>query len=169
MLEHLHLWLAAWSACDPAQVVCRPGGPPPRWAVFDSASREFLGIVRFSDRWVDSWFGWFSGPVVEVFETPDESFLMRTWRSWGAWRVCDAEGRSAGTIRANDVRDPLGVPMAALTTAPDGSGYWQSPQGRELGTFRAADDGIRASFSPELLDEDPFVRMVLLATLLRME
>lgn len=169
MLEHLHLWLAPWSVGEPGQIACRPGGSPPRWAVFDSASREFLGLVRTSRRWAGTWFGWLTVPVVEVFESPDESFLMRTWRGWGAWQVCDAEGRSAGRIRGNEVYDRLGQAMAVIATVPDASGIWRSPLGRELGTFRIAPDGIDASFSPELLDDDPFVRMVLLATLLRME
>ncbi len=173
MLEHLNLWLAPWSVCEAGGRVPRRGQPP-RWAILDPASGAFLGLVRTSRRWAGSWFGWFTSPVVEVFEGPDESFLLRTWRSWGAWHVCDAEGRPAGTIRGNAAWDHLGLPIAFIIPGEEEQqqgqvGSWRSWQGRELGTFQPANDGIRINFSAELLDEDPFIRMVLLATLLRIE
>ena len=171
MLEHLTLWLAPWSACERGRRAGTLVTEPPRWAVLDPATRDFLGLVRVRRGWSGSWLSWLSQPVVEVFETEDDSFLFRTWRSWGvAWHVCDAEGRPAGTVRGPDVRGNQGQLIAVMKTAPDAqAGCWESPQGRELGTFRSAEDGIVASFAPELLDEDPFVRMVLLAALLRIE
>jgi hypothetical protein len=170
MLENPALWLAAWSAY-PQPGTDRNGVEPPRWAVLDPATHAFLGLVRCRRRWSGTWFGWLEQPVVEVFETADESFLFRMWRSWGpskTWRVADAEGRPVGTLRGTQVRGWQGQLLAIVAMA-ERSGRWQSPDGRELGSFRADGEGIVARFALEVLEGDPFVRMVLLASLLRID
>jgi hypothetical protein len=127
--------------------------------VLDPATHAFLGLVRCRRRWSGTWFGWLEQPVVEVFETADESFLFRMWRSWGpskTWRVADAEGRPVGTLRGTQVRGWQGQLLAIVAMA-ERSGRWQSPE------------GIVARFALEVLEGDPFVRMVLLASLLRID
>lgn len=166
MLEYAALCLAPWLAGEHR---CRMGAGPtplPRWAVLEPTSRQLLGLVRCLARWLRP-------PVVEVFETADESFLFGMRGGWWpakSWRIADADGRPVGYVQGIQLRSWQGDLLAVMETEPgEAAGRWRGRDGRELGSFRAADGGVLAQFAPELSDGSPFLRMLLLASLLRTE
>ncbi|OAI52328.1 hypothetical protein AYO44_04780 [Planctomycetaceae bacterium SCGC AG-212-F19] len=172
MLEQPSLLLAPWS---PGEHRCQtgPNTPLPRWAVLEPATRQLLGLVRCRLRWEGTWFGWLDQPVVEVFETVDESFLFGMRRSWGwsrAWHVADAEGRPVGSLRGPHMHGWQGELLAIIEPAGEGrAGQWYGLDRQELGSFGPADGGVVLQFAPELADGSPFLKMLLLASLLRVE
>jgi hypothetical protein len=163
MLEHSSIWLSPWaSSAGQRPVTTR--------TILDPATRSFLGLARCSHQSATVWFGYMARPTVEVFETEDESLLFTITRTWGlgtGWVVCDADGHRIGTLRSNLVRDQRGRQLATLEpSAPGTPRRWLAPDGQELGTIAVAGEGLLATFSMAIAD-NPFVKMLLLATLLR--
>jgi hypothetical protein len=171
MLEHQALWLCPWSACGrPAGNGSGESAEPPRWAILDPDTRAFLGLARCRPRGTPAWLGWLERPSLDVFETEDEALVFSVARAWSfgtAWLVCDADGHPVGTMRGDRARNEDGSLLAVLELADDSaSGRWLAPDGRALGTLSRAPDGNRATFAPGVAGY-PFVKMILLATLLR--
>jgi hypothetical protein len=118
------------------------------------------------------WFGSIAWPVVEVLESEDESLLFTLDRYVGfraSWLVRDADGHRLGTIRGQEVRDGSGQALGCLRWNADGrQGRWLGMGGQELGAVLRTREGLEVVFGSEL-EENPFAKMVFLATLLRDE
>jgi hypothetical protein len=176
MLESQKLWLQLW--WDYRKQANGQAGPPPPngapiWALVEPNERELLGVVRrrqVQSAWV--WFGSIAWPVVEVLESQDESLLFTLDRYVGfraSWLVRDADGHRLGTIRGQEVRDSCGQALGSLEWSNDRRlGHWRGMGGQELGSLHRFRGGLEVRFGPEL-DENPFAKMVFLATLLREE
>src|SRR5262245_28023962 len=168
MLEQQTLWLGPWLDSTDSAGAGRVAVERQR-IIRDPNTREIVGSAR--DIQVGS--GWWSrlkGHSFEVRESDDDSLLFTMVRCWSlaeTWLVREADQRRVGRLCGNLVRDALGRRLALLETTSGGlSGRWRQTDGCELGTFAEADQGILASFSPSTAD-NPFVKMLLLATLLR--
>jgi hypothetical protein len=168
MLEHQALWLGPWSAPSQPQagiVACC------QRSLCHVSTRAVLGTARqIAAR--SSWWPRLGGGGwnLEVHEKEDDSLLFMMSRRWvlgESWLVCDADRRRVGKLCGDWLRDAFGRRLAVLGTRDGGiSGRWCDVEGRELGTFGQADQGVLATFHPTTA-ENPFVRMLLLATLLR--
>ncbi len=158
MLEHHELWLGPWSTAEPS-----------RRAIHEAAGRQPLGQARWRPRPASSWRRWLTQPTLEVVETEDESLLLtvhRLW-SWGsAWEVHDADERAVGIVAGSSIRDALGRCLA-LGHRSVGDSAWHivSPEGPELAAVAPVADGCVLSFAP-LIDDNPFLKMLLLALVL---
>jgi hypothetical protein len=165
MLEHHGLWLGPWSALSQA------GGEPVscQRSLYDAGRRTLLGTVRQVD--VRGWWPPLTRLTLEVHESQDDSLLFTMSQRWAlgeSWLVADADRRRLGKLCGNLLRDAFGRRLALVETL-DGSkfGRWRDLEGRELGTFTEAEQGVLATFDLTAA-ENPFVRMLLLATLLRL-
>jgi hypothetical protein len=109
--------------------------------------------------------------TLEVHESEDDSLLFMMSQRWAlgeTWLVADADRRRVGKLCGNLLRDALGRRLAVVETLEDNkSGRWRDLAGRELGTFAEAEQGVLATFDASAAG-NPFVRMLLLATLLRL-
>jgi hypothetical protein len=136
--------------------------------LYDAGRRDLLGSVRQID--AQGWWPRLARLIVEVRESEDDSLLFTMSRRWAlgeSWVVGDADRRPVGKLCGNLLRDALGRRLAVLEKQDGGiSGRWRDLEGRELGTFAEADQGMLATFDGSGA-ENPFVRMLLLATLLR--
>lgn len=170
MLECQSLWLGSWAA-GLGQCTA-PAGELPRWAILEAESRRLLGLARLRSRPVSVWFASWHRPMLEVVEGEDESLLFTLARGWGqGWVVCDAEGQRVGTMRGNLARDGAGQRLALFSPSSDGLlGCWRAGDGQELATATrdglGEGEGVVLRFAPRL-DGQPFVKMLLLAMLLR--
>src|SRR5262245_15032511 len=165
MLEHQALWLGPSSAAPRQDHL--PSTVPPLYVILDPATRGFLGLARRKLH-SPAWFAYLARPTLEVFESNDESLLFTLMRTWGGGLISDADGHRIGTFRGNLIRDRHGNRLALLDQSSTASaGRWLTPLGEELGTFAAADGGVLVNFSPTA--DNPFVKMMLLATLLKMD
>lgn len=165
MLENQKLWIGPWalrndSTASPARVIVDPG------------NEGFLGLARQRLQTASIWFGCLSRPQIEVCESEDESLIFTVSRTWGfgsGWLVCDADGQKIGTLRGCIVHDRSGHQLAVLEQSQEtAQGRWVAADGEELGSFAADQQGILATFAPRV-ETDPFTKMLLLATLLRVE
>lgn len=169
MLERQALWLGPSSA---APVRAGASQEPPLWVVLEPETQAFLGLVRRQAWRSPFWFGYLDRPGVAVYETEDESLLFSLERAWGlgaVWLVRDADGHRVGSLRGNLARDENGRRLAVLE--PTGAAQvqrWLGTDGEELGTATAVDAGALVQFAG-LSESRPFVRMLLLALLLRPE
>jgi hypothetical protein len=154
MLEQSALLLQPW--------VPAAGGGRGR-AILDAAARTPLGLARTpAGRRAGSWF---ARPVVEIYETEDESLLCTVGRGWwpaGRWLVREADGHLVGSVRGPHVEDRRGRDVAVLRPGPDGGGPFLDTAGVELGRLEEGTDGLRLKFAV-WLEGDPFARMLLLA------
>jgi len=176
MLEKQALWLGPWPTAGPLP----PGLPvtpdPPLWVLRAPEDRSFLGLVRRRVQTLAIWFGGLTRPVVDVYETEDESLVLSFTRSWGfgaRWAVRDADGQTMGTFSAYPngcvAWDSLGLLLASFENgAEEPLGRWLSPRQTELGSVVRADVGVLVRFEPEL-EAKPWHKMVLLAMVLREE
>jgi hypothetical protein len=134
------------------------------YVILDPATRCFLGLVR---RKIHSpaWYAYVARPTLEVLETEDESLLFTLSRTWGGGLVSDADGHRVGTLRGNLIRDRHGNRLANVeSSATASTGRWLAVGSEELGAFNSSDGGVLATFHPAA--DNPFVKMLLLATLL---
>jgi hypothetical protein len=159
MLEYPTLRLERWTAatCLPCLVISEP------------ASRRPLGLARWRPRPGPFWRRWLTPSVLEILESEDESLLCTVQRTWGlrpGWDVFDADARFVGSIHGAYVLDPFGRALAIFVTsaAADRKSFVDSSQ-RELGTLLQEERGNCLSFGAALPD-NPFARMLLLATVL---
>jgi hypothetical protein len=138
-----------------------------------------------------AWLRWLTRPVLEVYETEDESLVFAvhfTWKWAGRWTVEDADGHyvgllwrfRAGWLRRRGFESPgrrlrgdgmlieekLGRLSAVLVPPAGGNpGRFLDAGGEALADFHREQGGVRLTFA-DLLDGDPFARMLLLAALL---
>lgn len=161
MLECQALWLCPATASQNLQ-------HSPRWLIHEAGSRRFLGLARLRVQSVSVWFGSWRRPTLEVYETEDESLLFMLARGWGqGWLVSDAEGQRVGSLRGSTVRDGTGQRIATLTASgANGTDTWQTDDGQELATATTDGPGVVLRFAPQL-EGQPFLKMLLLATVLR--
>ncbi len=143
---------------------------PRSWAraILDAATHAALGSASWRTRPAPALLRWLVRPVVEVFETEDQSLLCTLRGPWGpasSWQVRDAEGRSVGTVHRSALLDPFGRCLAVIEPAAEGGARFRSPNGRPRGMLEVAPEGARLTFADEL-DGDPFARMLLLAAAL---
>ncbi len=167
MLEHPALWIGPPPPSVTTGVSLKNA---PRWHVCDPTTHSFLGLIRSRTRWTSRWLRWLDPPVLDVYESGDESLLFTMRRSWAAsdtWRVADAEGRPVADLSGTEVRSWEGELLAVVEMLGAGRGRWVSLTA-ELGHFRPENQGLAASFTADLEEKNPFVKMALLATLLRM-
>jgi hypothetical protein len=131
-------------------------------AIEDAATGEALGTARRRApvrRWLPL------PSVLEVRETEDAPLVFTVRRALSVWprfEVCDADGRTVGSVAGQLVIDRNGQFLAALGAD---------------GVFRARDgdalaQAVRTPWSVEIRfaqapAPDPFVRMLLLAAMLR--
>lgn len=162
MLEQKALWLGPWVAN--AEIVA-PGG---RRAIRDPASNANLGAVRRLPPTSPLGLRWLARARLEVVETDDESLLFTARQGfWKAtWVVEDADGRLVGSVTGQEALDQQGRLLGGLSTTPHGLGRLLYEDGRELASWSASAGGLLLNFG-ELLDNNPFARMVLLAALIR--
>lgn len=157
MLEHKVLWLGPWAAALPAQRGIR-----------DAASNLGLGQARRLPPHKPLGLSWLARARLQVVEMDDESLLFTArqgfWKT--SWVVEDADGRLVGTVAGAEALDQQGRLLGRLTTSDHGLGRLVYEDGRELASWTASAGGIQLTFG-DLLDNNPFARMVLLAALLR--
>lgn len=155
MLERKSLWLGPW----------QPGATR---LIRDPATREQLGIVRKRTPARPWWAPWFDQTVVDIFETEDESHVFSIAQRLisSAFEVTDSENRSVGLVRKGTVQDAHGQ-LVGVLKLPDhhGQGQVAAAQGQELAVLAHLEDGLDLTFS-ELLDGNPFARMLVLAGLI---
>lgn len=157
MLEHPSLWIGPGTQIAGAT----------RWLIREPASQRQLGLARHRLAAKNRWFRWLAWPTLEVCETDDEALLFTLDRYWGpraTWIVRDADERPVGSLRGGKARDAYGRLLAELEPNANGQRRWLAPDGRELASIQVEADSAVLSF---VGDENPFLRMVLLAELLR--
>jgi len=165
MLEHQALWLGNWSL---APKTTEPALPRLPWRpILEASTRAYLGLARQRTKPTFVWFGSFTGPTTDVFETEDEALLLTVERLVSlrtAWRVRDSDGNSLGTIRGNFLRDQHGRTMAVVESLAEQGNYrWRADDGRELGIVRISDGGVIVTWD-SCVQAYPFTKMVLLAS-----
>lgn len=168
MLEQQALWLGPW--LEPTQPDSADRAAVERQRVIsDPSTREVLGTARHLPV-PSGWWARLAGRTMEVRERGDDSLLFTMVRRWSlreTWLVREADQRRIGRLCGNLIHDGLGRRLGVLEASSDGkSGWWRQSDGGELGSFTEADHGVLASFSPRTAD-NPFVKMLLLGTLLR--
>jgi hypothetical protein len=165
MLEIGSLLICPWEQADAdSGGWCRP--------VADGASAARLGCVRWLGPPERSWFDWLRGQRLEVLETEDAALLMTLVRSWGlsrAWDVYDAEERRVGAIALPILLDSEGGRRAYVDRSDRHSGRILSPAARVMADFtRQPDDATLIQFAADL-EPNPFLRMLLLGSVLTEE
>jgi hypothetical protein len=162
MLEHPILWLGPRNALsDETSRSCL--------VISEAQSRRPLGMARWRPRLGPFWRRWFTATFLEIVESEDESLLCTVHRAWWlrpSWEVFDADARYVGSIQGTCVLDPYGHPLAMLVSAAVGSmKRFVDSSSRELGRLQSEADGNCLFFGTALPD-NPFARMLLLATVL---
>jgi hypothetical protein len=161
MLEHPILWLGPWRTQS-------DGTPASCLVISDPQSRRPLGMARWRPHLGPFWRRWFASAFLEIVESEDESLLCtvhRAWRLRPSWEVFDADARYVGSIQGACVLDPFGYRLAMLVSAAGPVKSFVDASSRELGRFQREEGGNCLSFGTALQD-NPFARMLLLATVL---
>ncbi|MBL8796146.1 MAG: hypothetical protein JNM56_19750 [Planctomycetia bacterium] len=140
----------------------------PRWSILNAVDGKLLGVARRRTPPPSFWFAGRKRPLLEVVEGADESLLFTLTPGWGqGWLVDDAEGQRVGSVRAQLARDGGGERLARFEPSTDGqSGRWLAVDGQELAATRRDGQTVEVSFAP-IIQDQPFVKMLLLAMLLR--
>lgn len=106
------------------------------------------------------------GPsCLEVCETEDAALLMsleQGWFSFGRWRVLDAERSQIGSIVGPHLLDEQGSCFAAVSNESAAARYIRRNDDAILVRLETVDDGALIVRFAEDLEENPFLRMVLL-------
>jgi hypothetical protein len=151
-------------------ILLRPAEAPWGVRIADPLTGAVLGSARRGGRPRRfSWLRWWGTVVVEVREGGDEPLLCtlrRGWGPWPNWHVCDADGGAVGRVRGGLLYDRRDRPLGALSRQASGrSALYRDAEGWELALTEAGPEGVTLTFLPEV-DEDPFLKMVLLAAAL---
>jgi len=161
-LEYPILKLGRWGAATAVRVMAC-------LVISEPESRRPLGLARWRPRPRPFWRRWFTPAVLEIVESEDESLLCTVQQSWGlraGWDVFDADNRYVGSIHGAYVLDPFGRPLAILVSSDTAvQKSFVDASRRELGTLLQDASGDCLSFGTALPD-NPFARMLLLATVL---
>jgi hypothetical protein len=195
MLEQPGLLLRPWAPAVSRSARAGQAAAADRTrVVLDAASGTPLGFAAWRPRPGWTWWRWLRRPVLEVYETEDESLLFQVHYSWllsPRWQVQDAEARPIGILRCfrhtvprhfSPVLDLGGTrPGGARGTwaqdrwgrvfgfleqgSPPVCGWFLSQDGSELGALTSYGDDLLLTFTAEL-DGDPFAKMLLLASVL---
>lgn len=166
MLEHSPLLLHAWT-----QKANPDGGRAWIRPITDAVGQP-LGFVRFDGAPKTPWGSWLGKIRLDVFETDDAAHLMTLTRSWGvlgSWDVEDAEARQVGNLYTKTIVTSVNVPLGYLDCATGGQGRILGLQGGVLARFVRKDPGVlEVTFTPEP-SVNPFVRMLVLGSILTVE
>jgi hypothetical protein len=149
------------------RIEASPDAGPTRWLIQEVNSRRPLGLARQRLSPSRPWLRWLSWPTLEICETADESLLFTVDRYWGlqsTWIIRDAEEHHVGHLRGQSAWDCYGRLLAQLEPAGQFRRRWLSPDGQELASVQLGDDAAVLSFACE---DNPFMRMILLASVLR--
>lgn len=188
MLESHGLLLLSWAVSKP---------PPtrdydqtrdvPSRTVRDLATGLFRGRIYWRPGTQHRWLQWFACPMLEIYETEDESLLCTAQRSWGIlprWQVRDADENLVGWIvrpcfwvtspshsatqsRGTLLLDRLSRKLAVFDPGPSdqAEGRFLDAERQELATLAPSNEGLAVTFAVEL-DDRPFEKMLLLAAAL---
>jgi hypothetical protein len=170
MLEEPALLLRPWVGArsgPPGRRSVQPE-PGPERAIVEPTSGKVLGVVRRRPG-TRSWLDWLAAPVLEVYESLDESLLCTLRPRWGlppGREVRDAEGRRVGVVCCGVVYDRLGWRFARRRRFDHSpAARFLASDGSELATLTASDEGALLTFAP-CMEANPFAKMVLLAAVL---
>lgn len=165
MLEQSTLLVHAWM-----RQVSSDGAASWVRLITDAAKRP-LGFVRLVGEPPSTWMSWLCKTRLEVLETDDASHLMSVTKMWGIlarWVVEDAEERHVGTVYAKSIVSSEPTVLGYLDMSADGTGCVRDPHNRVMIRFTGEAAGIvEISFLPQL-SVNPFVRMMMLASVLTM-
>jgi len=132
---------------------------------------QSLGFVRLEGQPNLSWFAMLRKVRLDVFETEDASHLMTLTRRWGvlgSWVVDDAEERHVGNIYPKTIVSSENVHLGYVDREPSG-GRILDMHGRAMARFVRKETGVlEVAFTAEL-PANPFLRMLVLGSILTTE
>jgi hypothetical protein len=131
-----------------------------------------VGSVRGSAGTDKGWLRWFRSYRLEIRETDDESLLLilkRPWRIFRLWDIHDADEQRIGSLYPPSLLDEDGVRRAFIEQDRLGKGRIVSIDGRILAETNCLDShDLQLRFAAEL-EENPFLRMLLLASVIALD
>jgi hypothetical protein len=133
-------------------------------SIVDGDSGVALGYARWRPNRTWVWRRLFGGGVLAVHEQEDEPLLFTIRRAWSLLprrEVADADQQPVGSLLGRLIHDRFGRPIAHLE-----KDFFLTPYQRVLAELNATTDGLRLTFSDDIVGE-PFVKMLLLAAALQ--
>jgi hypothetical protein len=161
MLEQQRLLIKPWETTTGRR---RP--------ILDALTGALLGFAVWQAERGPRWLRWLTHPVLAVHEAEDEPLLFTVHRPWGLlwrWEVRDADGHPVGTFRRRLIRNRWNDALAQIEPSPHAGTLWfRNPDGRQLAALTRNEEGMALAFADEL-EGEPFVKMLLLASVLVLE
>ena len=140
--------------------------------VLHAATRERLGRVHSPSAPKRGWTRWLRSYRLELRETEDDSLLLvlnRPWRILRLWDIYDADDQCMGSVYPPSILDEDGVRRAFVDRSMSGRGRIVSAEGRLLAELDSGDGNeLRVRFADDL-EENPFLRMLLLASAIALD
>ena len=157
MLDHTCLIVHPWM----------PDGPTWTRRITDRDGR-YLGQMRYDRALRVGWFAWLRKTRLHVYETEDDSHLMTLTSAWAmrrSWSVLDADDVHIGSLHLGRLVTSDGSTIGAL------EGNVQAGRIRDhvdelLASYRVRQDGAVEVTFMERAMENPFLRMLLLGSVL---
>ena len=139
-----------------------------RVTICDVTDENVLGFAKLQP-YQNLWQRLIARPVWKIHESDDEPLLFTMSQGWGwtpRWKVVDADDRPVGTIRGRELIDRRLSRVASLSWHESSqTGVFLDSREREIALIESCNMSWRLIFSGENL-ESPFVRMLLLATVI---
>jgi hypothetical protein len=149
------------------ELLIQPPDERGRWLIVASSAGEVAGYATLLPR--PGWWAELLVPVVmAVRESGDEPLLLTLRRRWllSAWHeVREAEEQRVGRVLGPVIQNASLIPCAYHRQEREGTARIENVQGATLARLHRHKMGLSLVFEPTL-EEDPFLKMLLLASAL---
>jgi hypothetical protein len=136
--------------------------------ITNSSSKQ-LGFVRFDGDPERSWWSWLRQVRLDIFETEDASHLLTILKNWGvlgSWIVQDAEGNHVGNLYSSTIITSEPLKIARIDIDANGNGAIRDMATQPIARVVQRADGVQEIAFTSEMSSNPFVRMLVLASVL---
>lgn len=151
-------------------LLLHPATPKGTRAIVDGASGKPVGFARPRPDVERGWLGSLLGPLLSIHEQEEEPLVFTMRRCvlrWTQQEVRDAEEERVGFVTRSAIRDRNHF-LYAITRPSAEGGVYQCINGAILAAMRRTPAGFELAFA-EVIETDPFAKMLLLAATLFQE